>query len=132
MRSLGFLFLSLAVSLLVVECTSPSRETKTKMDEAKKKIGDAVDATAEAAKAKRDDFVKEMNTRLEELDAKYEDLKGRAAKGDEQAKKRTCRRSSMKPWSNATWRPSGWTNSKRRATTAGRTSRTVWESPSIT
>jgi arginine utilization protein RocB len=87
MRTLGFLFLSLAVSLLVLGCTQSSRETKAKMDEAKKKISDAVDATAEAAKAKRDDYVREMNKRLEELDAKYEDLKSRTAKADEQARK---------------------------------------------
>jgi DNA anti-recombination protein RmuC len=87
MRFLGYLFMSLAVCLLVLGCTQSSRESKAKMDEAKKKIGEATDATAEAAKAKRDDYARAMHKRLEELDAKYEDLKSRAAKADDQAKK---------------------------------------------
>ena len=57
------------------------------MDDAKKKIGDAADATVEAAKAKRDDYAREMHKRLDELDMKYDELKARVAKADEQGKK---------------------------------------------
>ena len=40
-----------------------------------------------AAKAKRDEYVSEMHKQLEGLDAKYEELKARAAKAEGQAKK---------------------------------------------
>jgi uncharacterized membrane protein len=40
-----------------------------------------------AAHAKRDEYAREMHKQLDALDAKYEDLKGRAAKAEGQAKK---------------------------------------------
>jgi len=47
----------------------------------------AADAAAEAAKAKRDEYAREMQKQLDALDVKYEELKGRAAKAAGQAKK---------------------------------------------
>lgn len=45
------------------------------------------DVTAKAAKEKRDAYAREMQKQLDDLDTKYEDLKGRAAKAEGQAKK---------------------------------------------
>jgi hypothetical protein len=50
-----------------------------------KQTAKEIDATA--AKAKRDEYVREMHRQLETLDGQYEDLKGRAAKAEGQAKK---------------------------------------------
>jgi len=55
--------------------------------DAKKKVGEAADATADAAKAKRDEYVAAMSKRLDEMNAKYEDLKTRAASATGDAKK---------------------------------------------
>ena len=52
-----------------------------------KQTAGAVDAKAEAAKAKRDEYAREMQKQLDALDVKYEELKGRAAKAEGQAKK---------------------------------------------
>jgi hypothetical protein len=40
-----------------------------------------------AAKAKRDEYVREMQKQLDQIDAKYEELKASAAKAEGQAKK---------------------------------------------
>src|ERR1017187_1539620 len=87
MRYTGIFIMAFSVALLVLGCTPSSPDSKAKMDDAKKKIGAAADATAEAAKAKRDDYVRDMNKRLSELDVKYDELKVRATKADEQNKK---------------------------------------------
>jgi Skp family chaperone for outer membrane proteins len=87
MRSTGIFIVAISLALLVLGCVPSSPDTKAKMDDAKKKISDAADATAEAAKAKRDDYAREMQKRLDELNVKYEELKGRAAKADDQARK---------------------------------------------
>lgn len=87
MRYTGILILAISVTLLILGCTPSSPDSKAKVDDAKKKIGDAADATAEAAKAKRDDYVRDMHKRLSELDTKYDELKARVAKADEQGKK---------------------------------------------
>ena len=87
MRFTGIFILALSFTLLVLGCTPSSTDSKAKVDDAKKKINDAADATAEAAKAKRDDYVRDMNKRLSELDVKYDQLKARSAKADEQGKK---------------------------------------------
>ena len=87
MRYTGIFILALSVTLLILGCTPSSPDSKVKMDDAKKKIGDAADATAEAAKAKRDDYVRDMNKRLGELDVKYDELKARATNADEQGKR---------------------------------------------
>lgn len=50
------------------------------------KITVAKDAEV-AAKAKRDEYAREMHKQLDELDAKYEELKASAAKAEGQAKK---------------------------------------------
>jgi len=56
------------------------------MSNANEKIREAADATNEAAKEKRDAFAREMHKKLDELDAKYDDLKTRASKAEGQAK----------------------------------------------
>jgi hypothetical protein len=58
--------------------------TEFKVSVAKKA---AVDAKAEAAKAKRDEYVLQMQKQLDVLDVKYEALKSSAAKAEGQAKK---------------------------------------------
>jgi hypothetical protein len=45
-----------------------------------------IEKDPEAAKAKRDEYVREMSKRLDELNVKYEELKGRASKAEGQAK----------------------------------------------
>jgi DNA primase len=45
------------------------------------------DVAAKAAKAKRDEYARDMHKQLDELDAKYEELKTSAAKAEGQAKK---------------------------------------------
>lgn len=87
MRSIGFFLLSLSAGVLLLGCISSPPDTKAKMDDAKKKIGEASDATVEAAKAKRDDYAREMQKRLDAMDAKYDELKASVAKADEKAKK---------------------------------------------
>lgn len=90
MRHTGILSLALSAALLPLGCgtkTSSTPASDSKMADAKEKIGAAVDATLEAAKGKRDEYVREMSKRLDELDAKNEELKGRAAKAEGQAKK---------------------------------------------
>jgi hypothetical protein len=47
----------------------------------------AKEIEASAARAKRDEYAREMHKQLDALDTKYEDLKGRAAKAEGQAKK---------------------------------------------
>jgi hypothetical protein len=58
-----------------------------KVNDAKDKINDAEKSTVEAAKAKRDEYARAAQKRLDELTAKYEELKGRAAKAEGQVKK---------------------------------------------
>jgi TolA-binding protein len=90
MRHTGILSLALLATLLPLGCgtnTSSTPATNSQMSNAKEKIRDAVDATTEAAKAKRDEYAREMSKRLDELNVKYEELKGRAAKADDQARK---------------------------------------------
>jgi hypothetical protein len=87
MRYTGIFILAISFTLLVLGCNPSSPDSKAKVDDAKKKIGAAADASAEAAKAKRDDYVRDMNKRLSELDVKYDALKARAVKADEKGKK---------------------------------------------
>ena len=87
MRYTGIFILAFSITLLIFGCTPSSPDSKAKMDDAKKKISEADKATVEAAKAKRDDYVRDMNKRLSELDVKYDELKARTAKADEQGKK---------------------------------------------
>jgi len=90
MRFPGILTLALSAALLPLGCetnTSSTPATNSTMSNAKEKIRDAVDATSEAAKAKRDEYAREMSKRLDELNVKYEALKARAAQAEGQAKK---------------------------------------------
>jgi len=57
------------------------------MENAKEKIRDAAEATAEAARAKRDEYTREMHKRLEEFDVNCQQLEGRITKAEGQAKK---------------------------------------------
>jgi hypothetical protein len=57
------------------------------MSNAKEKIRDAVDATTEAAKAKRDEYAREMSKRLDEFDVKCKELEDRISKAEGEAKK---------------------------------------------
>lgn len=90
MRHLGILSLTLSATLLHLGCgqdNSSNPGTNSKVSIAKEKIGDAVDATTEAAKAKRDEYAREMGKQLDALSVKYEELKSSAAKAKDQAKK---------------------------------------------
>lgn len=90
MRFAGILSLALSGAVLSLGCgtdTSPTPAAGSKISSAKEKIKDAADATTEAAKAKRDEYVREMQKQLDKLDAKYEELKASAAKAEGQSKK---------------------------------------------
>ncbi|MCE9567946.1 MAG: hypothetical protein K8U57_38590 [Planctomycetes bacterium] len=87
MRHAGTLALVLAIALLPLRCgtnTSSSPPSKSTTSDAKEKIRDAVDATGEAAKAKKDEFVRDFQKGLDVLDMKLQALEQRAAeaKGD--------------------------------------------------
>jgi dsDNA-specific endonuclease/ATPase MutS2 len=107
MQSLVFLaaFLSLGCGTKNPPSSAPAKtsnakestaEAKDAQDEAsradakvsntKKKIEDALDAAADAAHAKLDEYARQMHERLDELDAKYEELKDHAAEAEGQAK----------------------------------------------
>jgi len=80
MRHTAVLSLTLSVALLPLGCGTSSSPTPNAND----KIRDAGDAAVEAAKAKRDEYAREMQKKLDELDAKCKALEQRAAetKGD--------------------------------------------------
>jgi len=90
MRRFTLFTLILSAGLLALGCgvnSSPTTPPDPKVTEAKEKIRDAEKATAEAAKAKRDEYARAMHKRLDELTAKYEELKGLAARAEGQMKK---------------------------------------------
>lgn len=90
MRITGIFSLALLAPLMLAGCgTNPSSpmDANAKVSVAKEKIKDAAQATSEAAKAKQDEYVREMNKRLDSLNVKYEELKDRTAKASDQAKK---------------------------------------------
>ena len=64
----------------------PSGSADQKVSNAKEMVKDAAAATAEAAKAKRDEYAREMSKQLDDLNVKYEELKSRADKAEGQAK----------------------------------------------
>jgi TolA-binding protein len=89
MRHTGVQSLALVAALLLVGCekhTSSTPATNSKVSIAKEKIGEAVDATIAAAKEKRDEYAREMNKQMDELNVKYEELRVRAAKAEGQVK----------------------------------------------
>ena len=90
MRTTGILALALSAALVTFGCESKNKSTSvadSKMSIAKEKIGEAADATAAAAKAKHDEFVRDMQKKLDELDVKYKALEKRAAEEKGDAKK---------------------------------------------
>jgi hypothetical protein len=90
MRQVAPFSLVFSVALLALGCglkSSPTTPPDPKIADAKDKISDAEKATAEAARAKRDEYGRAAQKRLDELTAKYEELKGRAAKAEGQMKK---------------------------------------------
>jgi hypothetical protein len=89
MRNIGFLSLAFSAALLL-GCDKNSLSNKPpdpKIANAKEKIRDAAEAATEAAKVKRDEYVREMSKQLDELNVKYEEFKGRATKAGDQANK---------------------------------------------
>jgi hypothetical protein len=90
MRYIRISSLTFAASLLLVGCeksTSSTKPSDQKFTNAKEKIGEAADATAAATKAKRDDYARDMEKKLDEFDAKYQALEKRAAEAKGDAKK---------------------------------------------
>jgi hypothetical protein len=87
MRYAGILSLALSAALLPLGCdsnTSSTPPTNSKMSNAKEKIESAADATAEAAKAKRDEYAREMSKRLAQFDVKCKELEVRITKAEGQ------------------------------------------------
>ncbi len=89
MRYTGTLSLALSAALLLGcgETSPPTRPSDAKIADAKDKIGDAGKATVEAARARRDDYAREMHKRLDDFDVKCKELEARAAKAEGQGKK---------------------------------------------
>jgi len=90
MRNTGILVITLSVSLLPLGCdkkaTSPPA-SGSKTSTANEKVGEAADAAVIAAKAKRDEYAREMQKKLDELDVKYKALEKRAAEAKDDSKK---------------------------------------------
>ncbi len=89
MRRTAIMTLAISAALLLGCSLNPpsTPDANSKTSNATEKIKDAVDATAEAAKAKRDEYAREMSKQLDELNVKYAALKDRADKATDQAKK---------------------------------------------
>ncbi|QDT40737.1 hypothetical protein Pan241w_07950 [Gimesia alba] len=90
MRNLTPCFLSL--SLLLVACenqNSPapvSSEKKVTSEDVKKEIGEAVDTTKEFTKEKRDEYARQINQKLDDLNKKIAELEAKGDKLKEDAK----------------------------------------------
>jgi TolA-binding protein len=90
MRHTGIVSLVLSAALLPLGCgptTSPTLPARSNTPNEKEKIRDAAGATAEAARAKRDEYAHEMQKRLAEFDVKCKELEGRITKAEGQARK---------------------------------------------
>jgi len=90
MRYTAIVCLALSATLLLPGCgTQPSSnpDLNSKMSNAKEKISDAEKATVEAAKAKRDEYAREMHKRLDEFDVKCKELETRITTAEGQTKK---------------------------------------------
>jgi hypothetical protein len=90
MRRFTRFTLVLSAGLLALGCganSSPTSPPDPKVTEAKDKIRDAEKATVEAAKAKRDEFVRDFQKGLDVLDTKLKALEQRAAEATGDAKK---------------------------------------------
>ncbi len=81
MRNTGISLLVLSVTLLPLGCGSGSPSSPAE------KIREAGDATIDAAKAKREEYTREMQKQLDELDVKYKALERRAAEAKDDSKK---------------------------------------------
>jgi predicted nucleic acid-binding Zn-ribbon protein len=86
MRHVGILSLALSATLLPLGCGADTSSTSD-VSNAKDKIGEAADATAVAARAKRDEFAHYLQKQLDEFDARYKELEKRAAEAEGDAKK---------------------------------------------
>ena len=89
MRSAAILSLALSAVPLLLGCgpdTSSTPAHSSPTSTSTEKIGEAAEATTEAAKVKRDEFAREASKGLAELNVKYEELKVRAAQAEGQAK----------------------------------------------
>jgi hypothetical protein len=82
-------FLAIAVALISPGCStnSASSPSDSKVSDAKEKLQEAADATTAAAKARRDEYVRELQRKLDEIDVKYKALEDRAAEAKGDAKK---------------------------------------------
>ena len=88
MSRMPLLSLAICGGLLLCGCKPESNPaTEAKVANAKEQITKAAHATAEAASAKKDEYVKEMNKQLAVLDAKIADLTERSSKAAGEAKK---------------------------------------------
>lgn len=79
------LWLALLLTLpLALGCQESSPEAKRANDRAKKEVGEAADASAEALRQQREEYRKKINTDLERLDDQLKTWKEKAnqAKGD--------------------------------------------------
>jgi hypothetical protein len=82
MRRLTFLGLVLSAGLLAPGCgptASPTPAAAPGRSDADAKVRDAEKAVAEAAKAQRDEYAREMHKKFDDLDARYRALETRAA-----------------------------------------------------
>jgi hypothetical protein len=93
MRIVGGLSLALCALTFLPGCTGESSpETKAKVERAKEKVREAVPAVLEAAGAKRDEYLKEMNRQLAALDVKMADLKEQTEKSAGEARQKLERK----------------------------------------
>jgi Skp family chaperone for outer membrane proteins len=86
----GILSLAISAAMLPIGCETKTPSTKPpepKIANAKEKIGEAADATIAVAKAKRDEYARDMQKKLDELDAKHKALEKRAAEAKGDAKR---------------------------------------------
>ena len=80
--------LAIATAVMASGCSnSSSSPADSRISSAREKIQAASDTTIEAARAKRDEYARAMQKQLDQLNAKYDDLKGRTARAEGQAKK---------------------------------------------
>jgi hypothetical protein len=88
MRHSTVLMSALLAGFFVAGCKPESNPaTEAKLARAKEEIKKAAEATAEAASAKKDEYVCEMNKQLEALNVKMADLKERASRAAGETKK---------------------------------------------
>jgi len=90
LRNTLILSLTFSSALLLIGCESKPTSTSdanSKISIAKEKVGEAADASVAAAKAKRDEYARGMQTKLDELDTKHKALEKRASEAKGDAKK---------------------------------------------